>query len=342
MRKKLLFVLLLSCVISGCATINSTKNTKLIQEKTALEQISNNSWEIVFGDDDMNDSSIAKMNAYIDVRNYLDPQLNDSIDTYIKRAGNNVDLNINTQIPKNGDLILMSGVDYITKAQSSLKITPKNSFDDIADKYITIFAKLVTKNNELYNYYNTGEDKKDLLAKSKSLHKEYMNLINQYDKIYPSFIKNYDIWFLKLQLDNMRYYKQQWETAKYAVESISLYKKYLMDEISIIDKKINKWSIDVDLTNLNEILTKLQESISYANLQNDNTIITKDLWLENAQTFQNIKTNAEDLSQITKNDLMPLLTSYNKINLEKINTIFDKLYNIEQELVKLRNLTIKN
>ena len=332
--KKLLIVALMAIALSGCG-LSDIKPT----DKWSLTA---NAWwsttKISFGDDDMTDSSIDKMNSYIDVRNYVDPALNDSINAYIDRAGNDWDLTGTSKITKNWWLVNMSGDDYITKAQASLKAEPKIKFDPLAEKYISIFAKLHTKNNELYKYYNTQEYKKDNFTKWKALHKDFIDLINVYDNSYPDFIANYDEWFLALQLDNMRYYKSNGQTAKYSVESISLYKKYLMNEVDALDKKINK-NQTIDPAEFNKYLAKFDEAVKYINDQKDEEVIKKDLWDNNLETFNAIKKTANDML-VSAKELDPLLNKFDKINLEKINSIIDKLYNLEETIIWLRNKTI--
>lgn len=336
MWKKLLIIALMAMVIGGC----SMSDIKPTDKDSLTTQMWGDSGKLTFSDADMTDDATTKMNTYIDVRNFVDPTLNDSINAYMKWAWDGKEIDSTATAPKDGSLVLMSGDEYISKAQTALKATPKIAFDDIANKYLTVFTKLLAKNNELYAYYHNGENTKDKWAKGKTLHTEFMALVDEYDNTYPSFIKNYDEWFLDLQLDNMRYYKQEWETAKYAVEWISLYKKYLMDEIDSIDKKINKWATTVDTTNLQKYFDKFTEAVDYINGQTDKAVITSDLWAANVDTFDSIKKVANELQSTAKTDLLPLLTNYDKTNLEKINTTIDKLYDLEDQLIKLRNKTI--
>ena len=332
--KKLLLLAFVTIILSWCGLWN-TKST----DKIALQT---NSWWLVtkmaFGDDDMTDNSIDKMNSYVDVRNYVDPSLNDSIAVYIDRANDKSVITDLTKVPENWWLLNMSGEEYIIKAKSMLTSGTKIQFDKLADPYISTFAKLYTQNNKLYNYYHSEEYKKDNFAKWQTLHKELIALLDIYDKVYPDFIANYNERFLSLQLDNMRYYKSNGQTAKYAVESISLYKKYLMNEVDSIDKKINQ-NQKIDSSEFNKYIAKYEESVKYINTQINKTIIKDDLWDNNIQTFDSIKKIANEILASAK-ELASLINNYDKINIEKINSIIDKLYDLEETIIWLRNQTI--
>lgn len=329
--KKLLVLLPVALLLLSACNIKPTDKGELWA----------NGWgaKISFDDNDLTDETVDKMNTYIDVRNYLDPEVNETINAYLDRSSWKEWPTDVSKVPTDGGLKKYNPEDeYLKKAYASLNASGSAKFDPIAKKYLDAFKKLILKNNELYDYYHNWNHKNDNLAKWKTLHQEFTSVIDEYDNIYPDFIDNYDEWFLALQLDNMRYYKQQWKTAKYAMENISLYKKYVMNEVDAMDDEINS-NQTIDTSDLEKYIKKYDEAVEYINWQTDKDVIANDMWSKNVATFEEFRKAAQELKKVT-DELFPLLKNYDKVNLDTINNLIDKWYDIEESLIELRNKTI--
>lgn len=329
MKKIVFWIWLL--VLSIFGVVYAAQQTITLDNKTPAYA------KLSFSDSDFTDDATDKMNSYITIRNGLDIDLNDSINNYLDRASWDAGPKL-TDIPVDWDLVKfdINNID-IKNFDKSIKSNPKLKFDQIAKKYISALKAMLLKNNELYNYYHTQAYKKDKnLVKAKKLHKEFTKIISQYDNTYPEFKWNYDIWFALYQQNQLKEYQTNNELAKYAVENISLSKKLLMDEVDRLDTSINNGDT-LNTDKLSDLLVKYSQVVSAASGVNDQSVINKDFG-SYAYLFDYYKSDAESL-RANAQKILDLLKAYDpkNSNLGDINNLFDDSYDIEDDMIDIRN-----
>ena len=150
-----------------------------------------------------------KMNAYVDLLNYVSGNVESSYDRYGQWV-ENYDVGPTGQERNVYGLYQLNDYDYnVEAAEAVLDREPHLPIDAVVKEYLVALDELAPKIDEAYTYYDQEDYRDDGFAKGKAIHPALMESFHKFLDITDRFRAEYDLLFAEQRVLDLQRFKDE-------------------------------------------------------------------------------------------------------------------------------------